>query len=213
MCVGRRSIIVKEIEMKVDKYDLLLANATIKSDGRRPLLENVYLHNGNLVAADGFILAVRPADSPPDATALLPASMLKTIKVSPKKQAELDIVGDEVHVTYKDGVGKSLEHEPTMSFKSVTSDSPYPDYQKLFNVPTEKTAQIAMSVSVLKKMLSCMPDYGILRIGIVVKDGDRGSTQPVEFECSNMDRTIYVLAMPMLVDWKEHHWYRPDKID
>ena len=190
------------MKIKLDKYDVKLANGCPK-DGRL-ILTNICLRNGVLATTDGFILLKREADREGEGDVLLPAQIFKTIKTSEDNQAELES-GELINISYKNKMGRPKEYEPTLTFKSATGE--YPKYEALFPEDTTKTAQIAVNVGKLKRVLSCMPDEGMLRIGITKPD------QPVEFECGNMNRPIRGMLMPMYVDWESFQWYREEKKD
>ena len=202
--------------MKLDRYDIALTNATVgtKKAITRPTLANVYLHKGNLIAADGYILAIRQADLAPnekDTTAFLPTVALKAIHTSKQQQAELTIDTERAKVTFKNAEGKALEHDPVISFQPYKpSAGTFPSYESLYS-DARKSAHVCVSVSVLKKVLACLPNDGTLRLGILNTEGKDVSLQPIEFECSNMDRPIRGLIMPMYLDWQDFHWWRPAK--
>ena len=190
--------------MKLDKYDIALVNGTSK-EVARPMLQNVHLNKGRLEAADGFILAFREADVSPEEkeiTTLLPAGILRTIKSTPKKQAILTVGTEELQIQYQNDAGEPIDYNPTLSFQPGDTTKTYPELKQLFPKDTTKKAHIALSVSLLKKLLTCLPDEGYLRIGITEID------KPLEFECSNMDRPIRGMVMPMFVDWEDFKWHR-----
>ncbi len=194
--------------MKLDKYDIALANACAKDDGR-PVLTNVCYRNGKLAASDGFALVVREVEKEtsedyPDT--LLPAKILKTIKPTQNKVAELTI-DSKCQVTYKKVTGENIESEPTNAFKPSTSGT-FPNYAQLFPKGQDKTAKSVLSVGLLKRVLSCLPNDGVLRIGLINTPDEKASSQPIEFECSNIDRPIYGMIMPMYVDWSDFKWHR-----
>jgi hypothetical protein len=194
--------------MKLDKYDLKLVNGCAKEG--RPMLQNVCVRKGQLAVADGFILVLREADMKPEEKEqeelLLPASMLKQVKFQPSKKPELSLADGKVKVTYSNQKGNPLEFEPEVSFKPYTESKPFPNYTELLNEsPIKKTAEIAVSVGLLKRILSMMPDDGILRLGI------NTVSTPLEFQCEGMDRPIRGLIMPMFIDWKAYKWQRTRK--
>jgi len=190
--------------MKLDRYDIALVNGTSKNDSS-PILQNVHLNKGILEAADGFMLTRREADVTPEEkeiTTLLPATILGTIKSSPKKQVVLTVVADELQVQYQNENGEPIDFNPTLSFHPGDTTKAYPKLTQLFPKDTTKKAHIAIGVGLLKRLLACLPDEGHLRIGITEID------KPLEFECSNMDRPIRGLVMPMFVDWQDFKWHR-----
>ena len=199
--------------MKLDKYDIALVNAC--GDAERPILQNVCVRDGELIAVNGFILAMRKADMQPeeklDGDLLLPASMLKQVKPAPMKQANLTLIDDSerAKITYVSALGLPLESEPELLFKLYSTKAQtfpniiFPSISSLYRQsPTEKKAHVAVDMGLLKKLLACMPNDGILRIGV------SEPASPVEFECSSMERPIQALLMPMYVDWTKHNWRR-----
>lgn len=205
--------------MKIDKWDIALTNGCAKEGSSRPVLTNLCLRNGKLAAADGFMLVVRNAglaegENPPET--MLPSTILKTIKpchsvkvgrIIRKVSAELSING-RCEVTYKTDTGEPVEYETSMSFKPGNPGT-FPNYDQLFPKVQEKTAVIALSAKLLKQLVKCLPDDGIVRLGII------NPTSPLEFHCtdpfSDSDRPIYGLLMPIVVDWKEFKWTRVEE--
>lgn len=190
--------------MKLDRYDIALVNGTSKNDSS-PILQNVHLNKGILEAADGFMLARREADVTPkekEITTFIPTKILKTIRGTSKKQAILTLGAEELQVQYQDKVGKSIDFNPTLKFQAGDTTRTYPELTQLFPKDTTKKAHIAIGVGLLKRLLACLPDEGHLRIGITEID------KPMEFECSNMDRPIRGLVMPIFMDWQDFKWHR-----
>ena len=191
--------------MKLDQYDIALANGTCE-EVSRPILQNLHLTKGRIEVADGFMLAIRDLDfeeGEEKPETLLPAKMMKGIKTDKKQQAILKTDGKVATIVYQDKLGQPVDFKPSYSFKAYGDDFSYPNVDALFApVKTDKTAQIAVSVGLLKKLLACMPDGGILRLGLVTP------TAPLEFECSNMDRPIRGMLMPFPIDWANFKWHR-----
>ena len=190
--------------MKLDKYDLALVNAACKdNETARPMLQCLHFTQGKVEAADGFMLAVRDLDlqvGEEKPEALLNTRMIKQIKPGKRQEAILSIADGKAKVDYlKDnGTGEPAEFAPSISFGTFKAIFPKTDQLWLAG---EKKAQIAVSAGLLKKLLATMPDGGILRIGITEPSA------PLEFECSNMDRPIRGMIMPMFVDWEKHKWH------
>jgi len=193
------------MKIKLDRYDIAMVCAVTKETGK-PILQNLCLRDGKLAVADGFMLVVREAnilEGSQDGETLLPASIIKTIRSTPKRQAELVCEDTSLSVSYKDEKGDAVEYDPTLHFKPYTGGiGKYPASPDLFPKDTAKKAYIALNVGLLKKLVTCLPDNGILRIGIV------DEFSPLEFECGNLDRSIRGMLMPMYVDWKEFEWHR-----
>jgi len=187
--------------MKLDKYDLALVNAACKDgDTARPMLQCLHFTKGRVEATDGFMLAVRDIDlkdGEEKPEALLNIRMLKRIKPDRRQETILSITDSKAKVNYvkDDGSGKPAEFAPSISFGTLNAT--FPNTDQLW-ASAEKKAHIAISVGLLKKLLACLPADGILKIGITEP------TDPLEFECSNMDRPIRGLLLPMLVAWKGH---------
>ncbi len=191
--------------MKLDIYDIAMVNGTCKEISR-PLLQCLHLTKGRIEVADGFMLATRDLEFEKDEDkpeTLLPAKMIKGVKAGIKQQTILKTDNKIANITYQDETGLPIDFEPSYSFKAYGDGKSYPNIDALFQpIKTEKTAYIAVGVGILKKLLSCMPNGGILRIGITEP------TAPLEYECSNMDRPIRGLLMPMFIDWEDFKWHR-----
>jgi len=190
--------------MKLDRYDLALVNAACKDDETvRPMLQCLHFTKGRVEAADGSMLAVRDLDlqvGEEKPEALLNTRMVKQIKPARRQEALMAIADKRAIVNYQDEEGKPAEFEPSMSFATYGDGKSFPNTDPLW-ITAEKKAQIAVSVGFLKKLLSCLPNDGILRIGIIEEKA------PLEFECSNMDRPIRGMLMPMYIDWENHKWH------
>ena len=192
--------------MKLDKYDVALINATAKEPASK-LLQCLHLSKGRIEAADGFMMARRELEleeGEVQPETLISAAMFKNIRPSKKQEALLATDNNSVTLTYRNAEdGQPVEFEPTLSFKAYGYGETFPNLDAQYdNSPTEKKAHIAVSVSLLKKLLACLPNEGILRIGI------NEVAEPMEYECSNMDRPIRGLIMPMFVDWSDFKWHR-----
>lgn len=193
------------MKIKLDKYDIAMVNATVPVKEGRPLLQNLCIRNGKLAAVDGFMIVVREAnivEGKHEGDTLLPASIVKTIRSTPKRQAELTLDDNSASVHYKDDTDQPVEFNPSLHFQPYSDSKEFPKYDVLFPQETNKTAQIAINVGLLKRLVSCLPEDGILRMGITEP------TSPLEFHCSQLDRPIYGLLMPMYVDWQDFKWLR-----
>lgn len=192
------------MKIGLDKYDIAMVNA-VTTEPTKPMLHNICLRDGKLAAADGYMLIVREAnilEGKQDGEILLPASILKTIKTLPKRQAELTYDDGSLSVSYKDEKGEPIKYDPSLHFKPHIESKVYPKYPQLFPKETAKKAHIAINIRLLKKLVSCLPDNGVLRMGII------DETSPLEFECGSLDRPIRGMLMPMMIDWKEFNWHR-----
>jgi len=192
--------------MKLDEYDLALVNAACEEDETaRPMLQCLHFTKGRVEAADGFMLAVRDLDlkdGEEKPEALLSTRMLKQVKLGRWQEAVLSITDGKALVNYlkDDGTGAPAEFEPSVSFAVFRDGKSFPNIDKLW-ASVEKKAYIAVNVGLLKKLIACLPADGIMKIGLTEP------TDPLEFECSNMDRPIRGMLMPMDVNWDDHKWH------
>ncbi len=192
--------------MKLDKYDLAMVNATSKENSR-PVLQTLHLTKGRIEVASGALLALRDLElseneAPPEA--LLPVKAVKQIKTTQAQRTLLIVEEDIAKIIYQTRQGGTIEFEPTFSFKTFKQGT-FPDIASLIQkVPTVKRVQTAISVNLLKKLVSILPDDGILRIGITEPEKE------IEFSCEIMDRPIRGLIMPMYVAWGKFSWWRPE---
>jgi len=187
--------------MKIDRNDIRLINSSDLNKGNlREALRCLVVKDGYVASADGFMLAKRKAlldEKERELEVLLPASMVKNIKLRGDQTIDLVIEDNKATVNYS-GL---LEYEPKYQFNLCKEK--YPDYQKLIkDVPTEKKAKIAVSVKLLKQLVKVLPDDGICRIGITDVD------KPLEYSCDVDGRPIEGLIMPMYVDWGGFEWER-----
>jgi len=191
--------------MKLDRYDIALTKGVAPEDSR-PMLGNIHLKDGRLSVADGFLIITREADITEEEKGietLIPAKIFREVKVSPHQITHLAITPDTLTVTHQKAE-KPIPFNPTLSFQPYDAGTgKYPSLNLyITSQHTEKQAQIAVNVGLLKRILSCMPNDGILRLGIT------GEAVPLEFECGRMDRPIRGLLMPMFVDWESFKWHR-----
>jgi len=187
--------------MKLDKFDLALVNACGDGEIARPMLQCLHFTKGRVEAAAGSMLAVRDLDlqegeGKPEA--LINYRMIKSIKPARRQEVILALTDGKATVSYQDENGKPVEFEPSISFGTYYAN--YVNTDPLWT-SAEKKAQIAVSVGLMRKVIAMLPADGILRIGITEP------TAPLEFVCSNMDRPIRGMIMPMYVDWAEHKWH------
>lgn len=190
--------------MKLDKFDLALVNvACSEREWARPMLQCLHFTKGRVEVVDGFMLVERNLDlqeGEEKPEVLLNAKMIKQIKSGRRQEVILSIADGKAKVDYlkADGTGEPVEFAPSVSFGSLNGT--FPNADALW-VTAEKKAQVAVSVNLLKKLLSTLPADGILRIGVTEPSA------PIEFECSNMDRPIRGMLMPYFVDWSESKWH------
>jgi len=200
--------------MKIDRYDMALANAAAKGGGY-PVLTQVCFRDGKLAVVDGFMLICRKADTEPDdgftgEQVLIPAKMAKQVKPTAKKPVKLTINDREITATYFEGVGPI---DPKLQFKA-DMNAEFPKYEQLFP-KGKKHFQYAIGIGLLRKLLSCLPRDGTLQLGF----GEKGS-DPMEFlvtggnctdEAYNSERPIYGMFMPMFVQWNGREWQRANE--
>ena len=202
--------------MKLDQFDPKIANgACPDSDTNRPVLNNVALRDGRLATADGFMLVVRDANidnTDPLAIAtktggqvLIPARIMRLLKPTATRQMELVSAEDgSITAKVKDEVGQIIE--PTLNF-TPTKLPNFPRYEELFP-PAQKKAEVAVDIKLLRKLLQCLPNNGVLRIGL------REKNEPIEFyvshipDAENDDRPIRACLMPMMAQWTDFKWWR-----
>lgn len=200
--------------MKLDKYDMALANGAASEDSR-PILTNISLRDGTFEVADGFMLICRKADigkdEPITEEVQIPAKLAKQIKPTAKKPAIVKLNGKEATVTYQDEHGEVIE--PKLIF-SVGNEKNFPGYQQLFP-KGKKHHEYAISISVLRKALDCLPRTGTLRLGFMEE-----KSAPVEFLYSaagltdhayDEKRLTYGLIMPMFMSWEGNEWQRANE--
>ena len=201
--------------MKIDKYDMALANAAEKEESR-PVLTQICFRDGKLAAADGFMLVCRKADVEKDdgftgEEVLIPAKMAKQVKPTAKKPAKLTIKDKEITATYSGEAGRPMD--PKLQFKADLN-AEFPKYEQLFP-KGKKYHQYAIGISLLRQLLSCLPKDGTLRMGFGKEVGD-----PMEFlitggNCTDQaydsDRPIYGCLMPMFVQWDGKEWQRANE--
>ncbi len=192
--------------MILDKYDIALTRICAKDDNK-PVLQDISLRNGQLVACDGFTLAKRKADttSIQETTRelLLPSSILKQIKLDSNKQAML-VLPEEESTEFNITITRyGIPIEPRLIFNSQNIGT-FPNYSHLIEGGLPKKAQVAISVSALKNILSMLPNDGVLQIGI------NEPTQAVEFYCKGgrLERDTQVFAMPLFTEFT---WPRDTK--
>lgn len=195
--------------MKLTKNDLKLTNAVADEKERRPVLSNVLLRKGRLIAADGFMLVGRQADLnreerlAKEESVLLPARILRLIKPQRKETIELELGEDNtVKVTIKEG---GRVKDPTLSFSLPQDIGSFPIFDNAIPV-SDKLAHTAIDLKKLRKFLASLPDEGILRLGIGepsdIIEGyvwGIGDGQPTR-----------AFIMPMYVPWEDHKWAKDD---
>jgi len=198
--------------VKIDKYDMALANAAATDKGGS-VLTQICIKDGKLVAADGFMLVCRKADiEEGDGFAeqvLVPVKQVKNIKPTAKYPAKMTIKGKKITATYYNKLGVRID--PELQFKAGINDT-FPDVAQLFP-KGKKYYQYALGIGLLRKFLSCLPKDGILRLGFM-----ESSFSPMEFCVSgkvpkdyDCKRPIYGMIMPMFVNWEGDEWQRANE--
>ena len=200
--------------MKIDRYDMVLANAA-SNEKSQPVLTQICFRDGKLAATNGLMLVVRNADVEPDdgftgEQVLIPAKMAKQVKPTAKKPAKLTIKDKEITATY---YGEQGEEVDSLQFKA-DMDVEFPKFEQLFP-KGKKHHQHAISISLLRQLLACLPRNGTLRMGFGEKESD-----PVEFVVTDLidqaydtERPIHGCLMPMYVQWDENgnEWQRANE--
>jgi len=202
--------------VKIDRYDMALANAAADEESR-PVLTQICFRDGKLAVADGFMLVVRNADTEPDdgftgEQVLIPAKMAKQVKPTARKPAKFTIKDKEITVAYSDKTGRPID--PKLQFKADLN-AEFPKYEQLFP-KGKKHHQYAISISLLRQLLACLPKTGTLKLGFMEKP-----TDPMEFIVGNAgltdqsydeERPIYGCLMPMYVSWDDDkEWQRANE--
>ena len=199
--------------MKIDKYDMALANAATR-DESRPILTQICFKDGRLAVSGGYILVCRKADTEKDdgfeGEVLIPAKMAKVIKPTDKKPARMTIKDKVITTTYYNESGKEVD--PKLQFKADLNTE-FPKFTELFP-KGKKYYQYAIGIGLLRELISCLPKDGILRLGFM-----EDCISPMEFRVSgnvsadyDCARPIYGLVMPMVVPWDEPIWVN-EKVD
>jgi len=197
---------------------MALANAAAAEESR-PVLTQICFRDGKLAAANGFMLVCRKADTEPDdgftgEQVLIPAKMAKQVKPTAKKPAKLTTKDEEITATYLER-GEPID--PKLQFKADLN-AEFPKYEQLFP-KGKKHFQYAISISLLRQLLSCLPRDGILRLGFQPHKED-GTPQAMEFlitggnctdQAYDFDRPIYGMLMPMYAQWDGKEWQRANE--
>jgi DNA polymerase III sliding clamp (beta) subunit (PCNA family) len=195
--------------MKLDKQDIALTNCCALEQ-ERPILTCLSLRNGQLTAADGFLLVTRKADTDDDEDTkdiLLPKDTLKVLGSQITERGNIELTFEEENKVRAIIRPNSFGIPKNFILRFQTEQSgPFPHYEELLNnSPTQKKAQVAIQISKLKQILSTMPNDGIVKIGI------NEPSQPIELQCNDehSDRPITAMIMPMFIHWSDFKWYRP----
>jgi len=204
--------------MKLDKYDIALANAAADEESL-PVLTQICYKDGKLAAADGCMLICREADVErndgfTDEQVLIPAKMAKQVKPTAKKPVKLTIKDKEITATYlKFDLEGEHPIDPKLQFKADLN-AEFPKYEQLFP-KGKKYYQYAISISLLRQLLTCLPKDGTLKMGFGKQSSDpmefRVGTAGMNDQAYDYDRPIYGMLMPMFVDWDGDEWQRASK--
>lgn len=187
------------MNIKLDQKDVALTKATTSFS--KPVLNNMCVKDGKLITADGFMLVMRDANCDNnEQEVLIPAKIINSLKVNSNRIADINADKDTIEVNFIDNKGNIKPDEYTATYKTYATGV-FPDVEALYK-NTNKKAEIALNVSLLKRLLSCLPNSGTLRLKI------SELTNPVEFNCYVGDeRPIYGLLMPMYVEWDDFKWH------
>lgn len=171
----------------LSKEAIKIANVAV-FDETRPILEHVAIGNGEIVAADGFILARRPISTEPQEDEVI------LIKAKAILEAHRILKGDELTIeTQEDGQTatiKSNNDEANCITVDVTvpllQDSKFPNYQNI--IPkTKRKAYVALQASIVAKTLRVIGADS----GRAIKFKIREPEQPVEIHSGGTD--VYVM--------------------
>jgi len=198
---------------------MTLANAAAQEESS-PVLTQICFRDGKLAVANGFMLVCRKADVEPGdgftgEEVLIPAKMAKQVKPAAKKPTKFTIEDKEITATYSDEVGRPID--PKLQFKADLN-AEFPKYEQLFP-KGKKYHQYAISISLLRQLLACLPRDGTLKLGFQSHKED-GKPQPMEFlvtdgdltdQAYDSDRPIYGVLMPMHVQWDGKEWQRANE--
>jgi hypothetical protein len=177
--------------------DLNIANGILENAGR-PVLECVRIGDGKMVTADGFMLIVKPTTTKGEGEILVRGeTLLKAQSVFGQGSCVVESKGENVTI-------KALaDATPRVIIGDKLENPPFPKYEALY--PTDKPiAQIAIGISLLKRLFQCLPPEDNMMIQLRIREG--GGT-PIEFVAGETSGLI----MPMFVGAESEHWHKPEK--
>ena len=175
----------------LNREAMKIAYAAAVNDSHRPVLEYVRIGDGEIAAADGFILARRPVQTTPKeggAVLVLARTILEYLEEGCK---ELTITTDrkkKLHLSARKGHGK----------RTITTDLctlKFPSYkQVVHDAQKSETASITgFTLSILVQALKILDRDGETQHFSLNTKTDRS---PVILKPHNPTDTTYVLVMP-----------------
>lgn len=184
----------------LDEGAVAVAHAAAGEEAK-PILTCVRIGDGEIVAADGFLLARRELKTEGEGAIMVPAkAILKGQKICP----------DRSHLVLEESNGdvvlKSVDPRPWakefITLQTKVVEGSYPGFQNLY--PTsEPVGFIALSPGLLRKILDIATDASLIKFRI------RKSTDPVEFVAGETSGLI----MPMWTPEEDEHWHKVEPID
>ena len=171
----------------LDQEAVRIAYCAAKSEAR-PVLQCVRIGEGEIAAADGFILARKPIPTEPESGEVILVKAEDILKAKREWKAKsLAIESDSIdRAVIKDETGSC-----TMETELVQGN--FPDIDKFFPATDEK-ARIALAkdyLALISKIAAA--DENIVKLKI------REAAEPVEFTIGKTRG----LVMPMMYDWEE----------
>ena len=165
-----------KLKLKLTKKQMAITN-TAPSDSR-PILNNLLIRNGEVIAADGFMLVSTPYEGEHlDTDVLIPADAVREIQ---NGGAEVNIDGGDVTVTAK---------------AVLKTGVVYPDLKSAFSMlKNAPTGHVALDAKYLRRLC----DFAEETQGGIITLFVRGDRQPVEFMVGATQLPDYHgLIMPM----------------
>jgi hypothetical protein len=112
----------------------------------------------------------------------------------------MEISGKTVSIGYVNARMLELADEPRIIMKQ--GEGNYPAVDQVYPKSTDKKAQVALSIPLLRKLLTCLPDTGTVVIGL------NEPHEAVEFCTRWDDSPTHGLIMPMFMELGSFTWPR-----
>lgn len=171
----------------LDKEAIKIAYAAATPDYKRPVLQYVLIGSGKIVAADGYMLAMRAILTEPEKgdTILVEAkALLQAHRILGGDELVIESNDDEKTATIKSNNEK--HNALTIDISTNLLDAKFPGYTQVIPKDTRK-AYVALQTNLLSKIIKTVgADSGK---GIKIKV--REPTDTVEIHCKGTD--IYVM--------------------
>jgi len=184
--------------MKAELVQEAIAVANVVAeDNSRPIFTCVKIGNGEIVAADGYIMVRHPVKTEGEGEVMVRGkAILDARGVYPHGNLLLEQNGDEVTLKSTD----PQVTDPSLIVRTTVVNAHFPAFDKLY--PTsEPTAFTALAPGLLRKLLDAVGDASFIKFRI------RGSRDPVEFIAGYASGLI----MPMHID-DDDDWYKVKKV-